>query len=858
MRITSYAMYNTFLYNQQQALEELNTVTSQLSSGKSIDKIYDDPTTYINALRLDQEENSLTQISSSASEAITFASQVDSTLSDFTETLESFNTNIVSAANGTHSSTSYEAIAEELEGLLEHLKDLANTSINGKFIFSGTMFDTQPIDSNGEYQGNDERIGALLGSQVETEYSIDGQTLFLGSDEDYAKHITLNVVQYDKMQENPQFIVVQDGVEYIDKSITANGKTAASESAAVSEPVTEESTIRRLTGVEDVYDSATDTYSDGTSYFYISGRQPNGDTFKEKLSISNGSTVEDLLEQIGQAYGNTSKYSAVDVTLNDDGQIEITDTTTGKMVTDFYMVASDTDASSINEIVENGGYIVEFNQSSYDSVRDISSVTANNADFDNLVFTFSTEFKNVSDESDATKKSLVTDVLFSDTDGDSVNDLNEISFTGSATDGTAVSVQMPITATTTMQDVMDFIETNYGDVDVSLVNGELEIVDNTISETEDSNFSISMKALDASSNSLNVFSRADAAQYDKTYFEKDGNTLTSNVSQIDIETQTYADMATQLSDVAGGELDGKVLTLDYIDNDGKTQTATITLRDTLTNISGTDHLSTFEVDTDGDGVMEIYDIYDKDGNLTPANDYETTTTSMDPSTCEMCTTTDVTNGISYQQLSDVISMIMSGEYPATNTADDYNTAVSDAQDEVEVGLNDDGQLYITDKNSSATDMKFALYDSDTDDFTDNESPVLTFNANNALTVDQASVDIFQQLEDIIDAVRNGQVSADGDSSDPRNIGIQNGLELLEHLQEHVIKSHTEIGAITNSLELTVERTEMLIVNTQTLKSEVLDTDIAEASLRLQQLTLNYEAMLSTISKVNELSLVNYL
>jgi len=43
-----------------------------------------------------------------------------------------------------------------------------------------------------------------------------------------------------------------------------------------------------------------------------------------------------------------------------------------------------------------------------------------------------------------------------------------------------------------------------------------------------------------------------------------------------------------------------------------------------------------------------------------------------------------------------------------------------------------------------------------------------------------------------------------------------------------------------------------------LHSSVVDTDLAESSLKLAQLRLNYQAMLSTVSKVSQLSLVNYL
>jgi flagellar hook-associated protein 3 FlgL len=856
MRVTMSNLYKNFLYNQQTSIKSLNTVTQQLATGKTISNIYDDPSTFINALRLDQEEASLTNISSTATQAQTFADQTDTTLNDMTTVLDEFKTKLLDAANGSHSSTSYNALAEELEGLLSSMKDLANTSINGKYLFSGTLFNTTPIDDQGNYNGNSNNISAKVGSNVEVDYNIDGESLFLGRDDDYAKHISLNVIQYDKLDQNPEFVVMKDGQLYIDKNIEANGQTAYSEDYAVDTIITESSQIRALTGVSDIYDAGTDSYSDGTSYFYISGRNPSGDTFKEKIELDNSATVEDLMDKIGQAYGNTPAYSAVDVTLNESGEIEITDTTTGKLVTDFSMVASDADRNSINDLISNGDYIVSFNKSDFASIRDVEGVTANNLSFDNANFQFNTEFRTLDDEEFAKSTELVSNVLYSDANSDGSNDLDNIRLTGTDTSGNAIDVTLNITATTTMQDLQDQIETSFGDVTVTLSDGKLNITDNTLDDkTGQSNFSLSMDARDATNNSLSAFSRIDSTQNDKTYFSVNGSTLESNVSQIIKDTNTYATNSTRLIDVSGDDdIDPKTFNVSYTDINGVQREATITLRDT--EVGG--HLSTFEVDSDLDGVTEVYDILDDEGNKTPIHDVETVTQTLDPDTCELCTTTDVTKGVTYQQLSDVVSMLMSGEYPASNSAEDIQTAITNSRDVVDVGLNDSGELYVEDKDNSTTDMKFAIYDSDTDDFTDDTSPVLTFNSNNAVTIDSAQLDIFEQLESMIEDVRNGKVRADGDSDDPRSTGIQGALELVDHIQDHVIRKHTEIGSISNTFSTVIERTSTLIVNTQTLKSEVLDTDIAEATLELQQLTLNYQAMLSTINKVSSLSLVNYM
>ncbi|WP_300366040.1 flagellin, partial [Hydrogenimonas sp.] len=111
----------------------------------------------------------------------------------------------------------------------------------------------------------------------------------------------------------------------------------------------------------------------------------------------------------------------------------------------------------------------------------------------------------------------------------------------------------------------------------------------------------------------------------------------------------------------------------------------------------------------------------------------------------------------------------------------------------------------------------------------------------------------------IEAVENGLVYPDGGSSNlARNAGIENALARIDHVLDHVGKEHTKIGAMSNSLKYAVERSETLKINVQSLRSEVLDTDIGEASVRLNQLSINFQAMMASIAKVQNLSLVNYL
>jgi len=858
MRVTNMGMYSKFVFDQQNTMNELNKVTNQLSTGMKISEMNENPQIFSDTLRLDNESNTLKQVVNTSKNAQNFTNNTDTSMNDMMKTLTAFKTKLLQSASAANSDTSNEALANELEGLKKHLQELANTSINGKFLFSGTAFSKKPIDDEGNYHGNDKNIKAKLGSLVDQSYNIDGATLFQGIDKDYSKHIETNIKHFDALKENPKFVVEKDGKYYIDKHIKANGQDAASDDDPTEVPLSTDSKIRQLTGVSDIYDSVNDNYKDGTSYFYVNGRKPTGETFSDKFKLSNDANISDLLNKIGEEFGNTAKTKAVDVTMNDFGQISIKDTTSGKMVTDFNLVASNKDESSVDDVVKNGDYAVSFTKSNFPPQRDIAKPSAQNKDFDNRIFTLNSEFRTIDKEGFAKPTDKVFNVLGAKglnkaNSPATRDDLDHIQLTGTDTDGNTVNYKLDVDSSSTMQDVMDAIKNNFGDVDVSLDNGKLNIKDNTIDQDEDSKLSITTDAENSDNDSLSMFSRVDGLTTDKSKFKIDGRKLLSNVAQIDKNTQLPATKDTELIDVSGkDDIDGKKLDINYSDKDGNIKRAYVTLRDTADNDG---HLSTFTTIAD-DGTEKTYDILDNEGSKTPIHDITTVTQEIDPQTCELCTVNHTTKGMTYEQLNDVVGMLLTNNLPASGSLSDYQSAENSSQKDVSVKLVD-GKIQVEDKNNATTKMKLEMNDNDTDSYNGN-SPVFSFNSNNALTIDEPKVDIFHQMEDMIQSVREGKLRADGNSDDPRNKGIESGIELIDHIFDHVNKLHTKIGAISKSLETTQERTEILVTHVDTLKSDVIDVDMAQASMKLQKMTLNYQAMLATIGKVNKLSLVNYM
>ena len=863
MRVSQFTLYNNFLVNHQKDLNDLTKIQTQIATGKKIDKIYDDTVVYSKYLQLNEEMNTFEQISTSASTALSFARETDTTINDMINTLTSFKTKLLQAANDTQDNTSREAVVSDLKGMLNHLKDLANTSINGKYIFSGSAFDKKPINDEYKYEGNNKHVKAFLGAGVEREYNIPGNEIFFGMDSDYKKHITLNIAQYDKLKANPEFVVKgDDGNLYIDKT----NPTPYEDRAGINESITADSEIRSLTGVSDIK-NANGSYSSGDSMFIVKGKDSDGNTFSKAFSLSNSDKVSDLLDKIGTLYGNTSDKKVVDVYLNDLGQIQIKDLKTGKLDTNFWMAAvnaKDYDSTlsvedNLKNIAKNGNYFVEFQRSDLNTIRDLSEINATNTFLDNRVFKFGAVFK--SDGRNAISADTLDRVFGTKgvVDGsDDVDNADFVVLSGSATDGSLVDdVALKIDNNMTMQDILNTIKDKFK-ADAKIENGEIIITDSTIEKNGISKLEINIKTVKddngdgvyekgTDTTKIETIRRKDTLNMDEIYFEKSANTLISNTPQITRSSsyyikdgkkmlktmdEVYANENTLLTDVMGDFNFPKTLNIRYKDIKGEFKTATITIEED-------------EITFSADGKNSR--VYDAKGNITPAFDTITTTSELDPVTCQLCEKENIQRGFTYKQLSDVVAMIVSGNMPDDNAAS-YEESLKKAKEVIESGLDDKGRFYIKEK-SATTKIEFSMFD---------KSGSLSFESNNAITIDSAENDFFSTLKNAIAAVENGKNFADGYSNNPRNYGIQGALEAIEHVMDRVRRSHAKIGALSNEFDITIQRVEMLKVNVQKLQSDNIDTDIGEASMKLNSIKTSYEALLASIAKVNNLTLLNYL
>ena len=306
MRITQNNFYNRFVADQQSIKEQLNRLSQQISSGMKIKYGFENPRVFSDTLRLDYEEHTLTQAVEVATDAQNFANNTDSVMFQFTDALTRFKTLLIQAANGSNADSNYFAISNELKSLKEHFINLGNSSINGRYLFSGTKLDVKPLDDSGNYYGNGEELKAVVGAGVEVPYNIPGLDLFFGEDGNVSRSVTTNVA------------LRKFGTE---------------------EPASLTTTLGEITGNTDDYD------------FTIQGRRSDGTFFvtNPPVTLTETDTVQDLLNRIEDAFAP----GPVDVSLV-NGYIHVKDKKEGRSLLDFHIYGESGGGDSIEFVKSDG------------------------------------------------------------------------------------------------------------------------------------------------------------------------------------------------------------------------------------------------------------------------------------------------------------------------------------------------------------------------------------------------------------------------------------------------------------------------------------------------------------------------
>jgi len=182
MRVTNNMIARNAVNNLNLHLRRQEELHYQLASGKRLRVPSDDPAATSHSMRLHSDLTHTKQYRANIGVALSWLEATDSVLNEVGQALQRVKELAVYGANGVLPQDARDAIAREVDQILEHLVDLANSSHAGLYLFGGHRTTTPPYVLSGgtvsSYQGDEGRRELEIASGVKIAVNVLGSELF--------------------------------------------------------------------------------------------------------------------------------------------------------------------------------------------------------------------------------------------------------------------------------------------------------------------------------------------------------------------------------------------------------------------------------------------------------------------------------------------------------------------------------------------------------------------------------------------------------------------------------------------------------------------------------------------------------
>ncbi|MTV49927.1 flagellar hook-associated protein FlgL [Heliobacillus mobilis] len=186
MRITQSMMSRNFMTGLYDITGKMDKTQYQLSTGRQYQLPEDAP---MENVQIMTHRSTLVQVNKymkNTGEIQVWLENSDSALSEVNNVLQRVRELVLQANNSTATTDSKQAIAHEIGELNDHLKNVSNTTIAGRYIFAGTNTDKPPCtkDSNGNWvwQGNNGDINVEIDANATVPMNSKGFDIFVRND----------------------------------------------------------------------------------------------------------------------------------------------------------------------------------------------------------------------------------------------------------------------------------------------------------------------------------------------------------------------------------------------------------------------------------------------------------------------------------------------------------------------------------------------------------------------------------------------------------------------------------------------------------------------------------------------------
>jgi flagellar hook-associated protein 3 FlgL len=183
----------TVSYNTAQTLDRLHELKARLreaeeqaETGRKVSSPEDAPELWIAISRLRAESYDQKNYAETASRGLTWLAAAETSIRSVTDLLKKIKERAIQFGNEAMDPESRIAAANEMNEIYDEMVALANTQIEGRFIFSGTRLGTEPFDGAtamvaGSYLGAREEPTVQVGRDSRVSVGFDGEQVFQGT-----------------------------------------------------------------------------------------------------------------------------------------------------------------------------------------------------------------------------------------------------------------------------------------------------------------------------------------------------------------------------------------------------------------------------------------------------------------------------------------------------------------------------------------------------------------------------------------------------------------------------------------------------------------------------------------------------
>lgn len=182
MRITNKVLSNNMLKNMFHTMKAMDKYQTMGHTGRKINRPSDNPSGNITTLRMRTKLAQNEQFKSNASNVSAWLDTTEDALISMGSIMHRVRELANKGATGTNDDGAFNALADEVDQLLDEMKVLANTKYSDRYIFGGTNTSREiyngSIDTLGNWDGNTQIMQVEIGEHILVDMNLNGKEIF--------------------------------------------------------------------------------------------------------------------------------------------------------------------------------------------------------------------------------------------------------------------------------------------------------------------------------------------------------------------------------------------------------------------------------------------------------------------------------------------------------------------------------------------------------------------------------------------------------------------------------------------------------------------------------------------------------